>query len=108
LLRHGRGGAISRSAWILFSAYALAWLFFPWAARRALKVKLYRGGRFQISRARAGPFTRKQVRYWTEALGCSEDELAAAVARVGNSIDAVRRELNRHRGYGTFRLKRRA
>jgi Protein of unknown function (DUF3606) len=28
-----------------------------------------------------------EVRYWTEALGCSEDELAAAVARVGNSAD---------------------
>jgi Protein of unknown function (DUF3606) len=25
-----------------------------------------------------------EVHYWTEALGCSEDELAAAVARVGN------------------------
>jgi len=28
----------------------------------------------------------QEVRYWTEALGCSKDELAAAVARVGNSI----------------------
>jgi hypothetical protein len=36
-----------------------------------------------------------QIRYWTEALGCSEDELAAAVARVGNSTDAVRRDLSR-------------
>jgi hypothetical protein len=39
-----------------------------------------------------------QVRYWTEALGCSEDELAAAVARVGNSADAVVREIYRHWG----------
>jgi Protein of unknown function (DUF3606) len=31
-----------------------------------------------------------EVRYWTEALVCSEDELVAAVARVGNSSDAVR------------------
>jgi hypothetical protein len=30
-----------------------------------------------------------EVRYWTEKLGCSEDELAAAVARVGNSTDTV-------------------
>jgi Protein of unknown function (DUF3606) len=45
-----------------------------------------------------------EVHYWTEALGCSEDELAAAVARVGNLTDAVRHELSRHWGYGTFRL----
>jgi Protein of unknown function (DUF3606) len=43
------------------------------------------------------------VRYWTEALGCSEDELAAAVARVGNSADAVQREIYRHWAYGTLR-----
>jgi len=29
------------------------------------------------------------VRYWTQLFGCSEDELAAAVATVGNSPDAV-------------------
>jgi hypothetical protein len=45
----------------------------------------------------------QEVRYWTEALGCSKDELAAALARVGNSTDAVRREVNRHWAYGTFR-----
>ena len=44
-----------------------------------------------------------EVRYWTEALGCSEDELAAAVARVGNSADAVQHEIYRHWAYGTFR-----
>jgi Protein of unknown function (DUF3606) len=44
-----------------------------------------------------------EVRYWTEALGCSEDELAVAVARVGNSTDAVLREIYRHWAYGTFR-----
>ena len=42
-----------------------------------------------------------EVRYWTEKVGCSEDELAAAVARVGNSSDAVRREVYRHWAYGT-------
>jgi len=44
-----------------------------------------------------------EVRYWTEALGCSKDELAAALARVGNSTDAVRREVYRHWAYGTLR-----
>jgi Protein of unknown function (DUF3606) len=40
------------------------------------------------------------VRYWTQSFGCSEDELAGAVARVGYSPDAVRRELFRHWAYG--------
>jgi Protein of unknown function (DUF3606) len=44
------------------------------------------------------------VRYWTQTLGCSSDELAAAVARVGNSSDAVRREVYRAWAYGTFPL----
>jgi Protein of unknown function (DUF3606) len=35
----------------------------------------------------------REVRYWTERLGCSEDELAAAIAKVGNSADAVRARL---------------
>jgi len=44
-----------------------------------------------------------EVRYWMEALGCSKDELAVAVARVGNFSDAVRREVYRHWAYGTVR-----
>jgi hypothetical protein len=44
-----------------------------------------------------------QVRYWTITLGCSQDELATAIARVGNSANAVRRELARAWGYGTLR-----
>jgi Protein of unknown function (DUF3606) len=44
-----------------------------------------------------------EVRYWTGTLGCSKGELAAAVARVGNSSDAVRREVYRHWAYGTIR-----
>jgi hypothetical protein len=58
--------------------------------------------------SRAASFTRvsmndeRNVRYWTQLLGCSEDELAAAVARTGNSPDAVRREVYRHWAYGTF------
>ena len=34
-----------------------------------------------------------EVRYWTEKFGCSEDELRKAVARVGNSPEAVEKEL---------------
>src|SRR5262245_5834832 len=44
-----------------------------------------------------------QVRHWTETLGCSKDELATAVARVGDSSDAVRREIFRAWAYGTIR-----
>ncbi|MET3665885.1 DUF3606 domain-containing protein [Caulobacter sp. 1776] len=36
-----------------------------------------------------------EVRYWTEALGVSEDELKRAVEAVGNSADAVRAHLQR-------------
>jgi Protein of unknown function (DUF3606) len=49
----------------------------------------------------------QECRYWTEKLGCSEDELAAAVARVGSSPDAVRHELYRHWAYGTVRVDER-
>jgi uncharacterized protein DUF3606 len=53
---------------------------------------------------------RHEVRYWTEALGGSEDELAAAVAKVGNSAHAVRREVFRAWAYGvpTGRFKDRS
>lgn len=54
-------------------------------------------------RSRISMNKKHEVRYWTEALGCSEDELAAAVAKVGNSADAVRREILRAWAYGTFR-----
>jgi uncharacterized protein DUF3606 len=36
-----------------------------------------------------------EVQYWTEALGVTKDELARAVAKVGDSAAAVRRELGR-------------
>jgi hypothetical protein len=36
-----------------------------------------------------------EVRYWTNALGVSKEEPASAVAKVGNSADAVRRELGK-------------
>jgi hypothetical protein len=36
-----------------------------------------------------------EIRYWTQELGVSEAALTAAVAKVGTSVDAVRRELHR-------------
>jgi len=35
-----------------------------------------------------------ELRYWTKALGVTEDRLRKAVAKVGVSADAVRAELN--------------
>jgi hypothetical protein len=37
----------------------------------------------------------REVRYWTKALGVSREELAEAISRVGNSVDAVRHELGK-------------
>jgi Protein of unknown function (DUF3606) len=54
-------------------------------------------------RSRVSTDDQREIRYWTETIGCSKDELAAAVARVGNSSDAVRREVYRHWAYGTVR-----
>jgi hypothetical protein len=36
-----------------------------------------------------------EVQYWTSQLGCSEQELRAAVKAVGNGADAVRNFLAR-------------
>lgn len=36
-----------------------------------------------------------EVRYWTEALNCSESELREAVRQAGNSADAVREYLGK-------------
>jgi hypothetical protein len=36
-----------------------------------------------------------EVRYWTQELGVSKERLASIIARVGDSADAVRRELGR-------------
>ena len=38
-----------------------------------------------------------EVRYWTEALGCSEAQLAAAVKQAGDRADAVRQHLARQK-----------
>ena len=34
-----------------------------------------------------------EVRYWTEALDCTEEQLREAVAAVGNSADEVRQRV---------------
>jgi hypothetical protein len=34
-----------------------------------------------------------EVRYWTHELGATRDELAAAIAEVGNNAEAVRQKL---------------
>jgi hypothetical protein len=36
-----------------------------------------------------------EVRYWTQALGVSEQELKRAVEQVGNSAEAVRQHLKK-------------
>jgi hypothetical protein len=46
-------------------------------------------------RSRISMHEEHEVRYWTKALGVSKEELASAVAKVGNSADAVRRELGK-------------
>ena len=56
-----------------------------------------------LDRSRVSMDDQHGVRYWTETIGCSKDELAAAVARVGNSSQAVWREVYRHWAYGTVR-----
>ncbi len=38
-----------------------------------------------------------EVEYWCKALGCTKDELIAAVAAVGTSVSAVREYLARRR-----------
>jgi hypothetical protein len=37
----------------------------------------------------------REVRYWTKALGVSREELVEAISKVGNSVDAIRRELGK-------------
>jgi hypothetical protein len=36
-----------------------------------------------------------EVRYWTETLGVSKEQLAVAIHKVGNSADAVRQVLGK-------------
>src|SRR5215831_13105442 len=51
-----------------------------------------------MDRSRVSMNEEQEIRYWTEYLGCTTGELAAAVARVGSSPDVVRREVYRDCG----------
>jgi Protein of unknown function (DUF3606) len=44
-------------------------------------------------RARINLSEEHEVNYWTKALGVTKEELTAVVYKVGNSVEAVRREL---------------
>jgi hypothetical protein len=41
-----------------------------------------------------------ELRYWTQALGCSAEELRDAVKKVGTSAMAVRNYINGNKGDG--------
>ncbi len=47
-------------------------------------------------RARINLSEDHEVRYWTQALGVSKEQLAAAVHAVGSSADKVRAHLGKH------------
>jgi hypothetical protein len=51
--------------------------------------------RGQQDRSRINMSQEHEVRYWTEALGVSEEQLKAAVKSVGNSADKVREHLGK-------------
>lgn len=46
-------------------------------------------------RSRISLHEEHEVRYWTEALGVTREQLAAAVAKVGDTAHAVRQELGK-------------
>ena len=52
-----------------------------------------RGG---TDRSRIALGEEHEVRYWTEKLGVSREELERAVKAVGNSPDRVRKHLHKH------------
>lgn len=49
----------------------------------------------QQDRSRIAMQEAHEVRYWTETLGLSKEQLQELVDRVGNSANAVRQELAR-------------
>ena len=54
-----------------------------------------RNDRGAQDRARINIHEEHEVRYWTEALGVSREQLAAAVKAVGVSADKVREHLGK-------------
>ena len=59
-----------------------------------------RGGR---ERARINMGEPYEVDYWTRALGISKEKLAAIVAKVGDRVEAVRREIGEESERGAKR-----
>jgi hypothetical protein len=53
------------------------------------------GNRGQQDRSRISLSQDHEVRYWTQALGVSKEELEKAVRTVGNSADKVRAHLGK-------------
>jgi hypothetical protein len=53
-----------------------------------------RGGR---ERARINMGEPSEVDYWSRTLGVSTEKLAAVVAKVGDRVEAVRREISEER-----------
>jgi hypothetical protein len=51
--------------------------------------------RGQQDRSRINITQEHEVRYWTETLGVSQEQLKAAVQAVGNSADKVRKHLGK-------------
>jgi hypothetical protein len=50
--------------------------------------------RNRTDRARINVSQEHEVRYWAKQLGCSPDELRAAVEAAGTSVDKVREYVN--------------
>jgi hypothetical protein len=46
-------------------------------------------------RARINLSEEHEVRYWTKVLGVTKEELTTVVYKVGNSVEAVKRELGK-------------
>jgi 3-oxoacyl-[acyl-carrier-protein] synthase III len=53
------------------------------------------GNRGAQDRSRISMSEEHEVKYWTEALGVSREQLQRTVDRVGNSAAAVRKELGK-------------
>jgi predicted RNA-binding protein YlqC (UPF0109 family) len=51
--------------------------------------------RGQQDRSRINMNEKWEVQYWTRELGVSEDELRQIIQKSGNSVTAVRQQLNR-------------
>jgi hypothetical protein len=53
--------------------------------------------RTQADRTRINLSQEHEVRYWTQELGCTPEELKAAVQAAGNSVEKVREYVKQRR-----------